>query len=63
MAEITKLNQITTAPGIRRDGTNLDSDFYTAGQWVSLRRWAVIVKYPMRSADLLGPCWCGHVGC
>ncbi len=38
MAEITKLNQITTAPGIRRDGTNLDSDFYTAGQWVRFQR-------------------------
>lgn len=38
MAEIKQLRQITTLPGVRRDGTNLDADFYTEGQWVRFQR-------------------------
>lgn len=38
MAEIKELYQITTLPGIRRDGTKLDGDFYTDGQWVRFQR-------------------------
>lgn len=38
MAEIKELFQITSLPGIRRDGTNLDADFYTDGQWVRFQR-------------------------
>jgi len=33
MSEITKLFQITTLPGIKRDGTNLDGDHFVDGQW------------------------------
>lgn len=38
MAEIKEVSQITSQPGIRRDGTNLDGDFYTDGQWVRFQR-------------------------
>lgn len=34
MPEIQKIFQITARPGINRDGTILDTDFYTDGQWV-----------------------------
>lgn len=38
MAEIKELHQIPSLPGIRRDGTMLDGDFFTDGQWVRFQR-------------------------
>lgn len=38
MAEIQKLYQVTSLPGIKRDGTNLDGDNFTDGQWVRFNR-------------------------
>lgn len=38
MAEIKEVFQITTMAGIKRDGTNLDGDNYTDGQWVRFIR-------------------------
>lgn len=38
MAEIKQLYQITTLPGVRRDGTQLDADYYTDGQWLRFQR-------------------------
>lgn len=38
MAEIQQLFQVTTLPGIKRDGTNLDGDNYTDGQWCRFMR-------------------------
>lgn len=38
MAEITKLSPISTLPGIKRDGTVIDGDNYTDGQWVRWQR-------------------------
>jgi len=38
MAEITKLSQINSAPGVKRDGTDLDSDHYVDAQWCRFMR-------------------------
>lgn len=38
MAEIQKVYQITSLPGIKRDGTVLDGDNFTGGQWVRFNR-------------------------
>lgn len=38
MAEIKQLFQVTTLPGIKRDGTSLDGDSYNDGQWVRFQR-------------------------
>lgn len=38
MAEIQKLYQVTSLPGIKRDGTNLDGDNFMDGQWVRFNR-------------------------
>lgn len=38
MAEIKTLYTIASKPGIQRDGTSLDRDFYTDGQWVRFQR-------------------------
>jgi hypothetical protein len=38
MAEIKEVHQITSLPGIRRDGTQLDGDFFTGGQWTRFMR-------------------------
>ena len=38
MPEIKKLYQITSLPGIKRDGTNLDGDHFMDGQWVRFNR-------------------------
>ena len=38
MAEIKELSQVTVLPGIRRDGTMIDGDFYSDGQWVRFMR-------------------------
>lgn len=38
MPEIKEVHQITSLPGIRRDGTQLDGDFFTGGQWCRFYR-------------------------
>ena len=38
MAEIKQLAQIASLAGIRRDGTQLDADYFTDGQWVRFQR-------------------------
>lgn len=38
MPEIRKLYQVTSLPGIKRDGTNLDGDHFMDGQWVRFNR-------------------------
>ena len=38
MAQSSKIYQITTNPGIKRDGTQLDGNFYSDGQWVRFQR-------------------------
>lgn len=38
MAEIKEVSQITTLPGIKRDGTQLDGDNYVDGQWIRFMR-------------------------
>ena len=38
MAEIKQLFQITSLPGIKRDGTPLDGDNFNDGQWVRFQR-------------------------
>jgi len=38
MPEIKELHQITSLPGIKRDGTQLDGDGYTGGQWTRFMR-------------------------
>lgn len=38
MAEIKKLFTLKSLPGIRRDGTELDGNFYTDGKWVRFQR-------------------------
>lgn len=38
MPEIKKLIALSSLPGIKRDGTMLDSDHYTDGQWVRFQR-------------------------
>lgn len=38
MPEIKEVHQITSLPGIRRDGTQLDGDFFTGGQWTRFMR-------------------------
>lgn len=38
MASEAKMYLITTRPGIKRDGTTLDGDFYSDGEWVRFQR-------------------------
>lgn len=38
MPEIKQVFQITSLPGIKRDGTNLDGDNFVDGQWVRFNR-------------------------
>lgn len=38
MAEIKELHQVISLPGIKRDGTQLDGDGYTGGQWTRFMR-------------------------
>ncbi len=38
MAEIKQLFQVTSLPGIKRDGTDLDGDQFIDGQWVRFQR-------------------------
>lgn len=57
MAEIKKLSQITSLPGIRRDGTQLDADYFTDGQWVRFQRGRPkkMGGYTEISANFVGP--------
>lgn len=57
MAEIKELFQIVSTPGIRRDGTLLDSDRYSNGQWVRFQRGKPKKMGGFReiSAELTGP--------
>ena len=38
MAEIQKLRQIESLPGVKRDGTTLDGDQFSEGQWMRFQR-------------------------
>lgn len=38
MSAKTNIFTLTSKPGIKRDGTNLDNDFYQDGQWVRFQR-------------------------
>ena len=38
MAEIKEISQITTLPGVKRDGTNLDGDNFVDAQWTRFMR-------------------------
>jgi len=57
MAEIQKLYQITSLPGIKRDGTNLDGDNFMDGQWVRFNRGRVkkMAGYQEIGSSLPGP--------
>jgi len=36
--QIQKIFEITSKPGIKRDGTSFDKDFYSDGQWIRFQR-------------------------
>lgn len=57
MAEIKQLFSIFSKPGIQRDGTELDRDFYTDGQWVRFQRGRPkkMGGYQMITDQLSGP--------
>ena len=57
MAEIKELSQVTVLPGIRRDGTMIDGDFYSDGQWVRFMRGRPrkMGGFQMITASLNGP--------
>jgi hypothetical protein len=52
-----KVFALDTKPGIQRDGTVFDMDFYTDGRWVRFQRGRPrkIRGYKQISADLVGP--------
>jgi len=57
MPEIQKLYQITSLPGIKRDGTNLDGDNFMDGQWIRFNRGRAkkMGGYQETSSNLFGP--------
>jgi len=57
MAEIKQLYQVNTLPGIKRDGTALDGDQFSDGQWVRFQRGRPkkIGGYQQISDALTGP--------
>lgn len=57
MADKKIISQITSTPGIRRDGTVVDSDHYNDGQWVRFQRGKPkkIGGYRSLSRELTGP--------
>lgn len=57
MAEIKQLFQLSSVPGIKRDGTTLDGDNYTDGQWVRFQRGRPkkMGGYYMTTDQLRGP--------
>ena len=57
MAEIKQLFQLQSLPGIKRDGTTLDGDNYSDGQWVRFQRGRPkkIGGYVMATDQLRGP--------
>lgn len=57
MAEIKKLYQVTSLPGIKRDGTNLDGDNFMDGQWVRFNRGRIrkMGGYQEVQSDINGP--------
>ena len=57
MSEIQKLYQITSLPGIKRDGTNLDGDNFMDGQWVRFNRARAkkMGGYQEMSSNIMGP--------
>jgi hypothetical protein len=63
MPEIKQLIQIKTLPGIRRDGTLLDGDNYSDGEWVRFQRGKPrkIGGYRLISDQLRGPVRNVHV--
>ena len=57
MPEIQKLYQVTSLPGIKRDGTNLDGDNFMDGQWVRFNRGRPkkMFGYQEASSPVQGP--------
>ena len=57
MAEIKQLFQLQSLPGIKRDGTSLDGDNYSDGQWVRFQRGRPrkMGGYAMSTDQLRGP--------
>lgn len=57
MPEIQKLYQITSLPGIKRDGTNLDGDNFMDGQWVRFNRGRAkkMAGHQEVDSDIAGP--------
>lgn len=57
MADIQEIFQINSRPGIKRDGTDLDSDYYADGQWCRFQRGRPkkIGGYKLISDQITGP--------
>lgn len=57
MAEIQKLYQVTSLPGIKRDGTNLDGDNFMDGQWIRFNRGRPkkMAGYQETQSNVTGP--------
>lgn len=57
MANEQKIFEVVSAPGIKRDGTELDSDGYSSGQWVRFQRGRPkkMGGYRMISDQITGP--------
>lgn len=58
MANEKLVFQLTTKPGIQRDGTDLDTNIYNDGQWVRFYRGRPkkMAGYREITADMAGPC-------